>query len=156
MDGHRSIREILGKSRMGEFDTYQIISDLIAAGLAEVAEWPAEPVAEPAEEERPRGKQLVHGLGIAFIVILITLVSLGLRWAVTKLETSNPAPGSTQQQRRSAEGDVRFALEVYKATYASYPDALTQLAEENFLEAKTLKSFRYARIGDSYSLKKKQ
>jgi len=155
MDGRRSIREILGRSRMGEFDTYQIISDLIAAGFAEVAEWPAEPVEEPVEERRPRGKQLVQGFGIAFVVILITLASLGLRWTVTKLESTSPALSQERQPLSDGEEKVRFALEVYKATYSAYPHALNLLAEENFVDSKSLKAFRYVKTSEGYSLEKK-
>jgi len=159
MDGRRPIREILSKSRMGEFDTYQIISDLIDAGLAEVAEWPAEPVEAPAEEPTARGKQLVPAFGIAFVVILIAFVSFGLRWAVTKLETPTFAanvPQQSEQFQKNIEENVRFALEVYRATYAAYPDELTRLVEEGFIDSKAVEDLKYQKFGDGYRLERKR
>jgi hypothetical protein len=152
MDGRRPIREILAKSRMGEFDTYQILSDLIDAGLAEVAEWPAGPVEALPEEPAAKAKELVPALGITFAVILIALASFGLRWVVTRFKVPTFAATVSQQSEKSGEENVRFALEVYKATHAAYPDELTKLVAEGFVEAKTIDGFKYTKSGDGYSL----
>ena len=154
MDGRRPIREILAKSRMGEFDSYQIISELIDAGLAEVAEWPAEPV-EPPVEPAAGGRSLVPAFGIAFVVILTVLASFGLRWVVTKFEAQTFAAVISQNTQGNTEEDLRFALEVYRTTYAAYPDDLTELAEEGFVETDVIKGFKYTKSGDGYSLGRK-
>jgi hypothetical protein len=156
MDGRRSIREILANSRMGEFDTYQIISDLIDAGLAEVAEWPAEPVEAITEESAAKARGLVPTFGIAFVVILIALVSFGLRWVVTRLEGPSFATAASQRSETGNEENVRFALEVFKATYAAYPDQLGQLVEDGFIEASAIEAFKYSASDNSYSLERKR
>jgi len=154
MDGRRPIREILAKSRMGEFDTYQIISDLIDAGLAEVAEWHAEPVEKPAEEPVAKTRSLVPAFGIAFVVILMSFASLGLRWTVTRIEAPSREVTGIQQTENPRELDLRFALEVYRATYGSYPDELRELVEEGFVRTEGVRGFRYVTIGSSYDLEK--
>jgi hypothetical protein len=155
MDGRRPIREILAKSRMGEFDTYQILSDLIDAGLAEVAEWPVEPVGAVTEEPAAKPKNLVPAFGTAFVVILIALASFGLRWVATRSEAPASTATVSQHSEKNREENVRFALEVYKATYAAYPDKLTELVEEGFVDSKAIQGFKYVKSDRSYTLERK-
>jgi hypothetical protein len=158
MDGRRPIREILAKSRMGEFDTYQILSDFIDAGLAEVAEWPASPVEAVIEESPAKAKNLVPAFGIAFVIILITLASFGLRWVVTRFEaTPSAATAATvsQHSEKNGQENVRFALEVYKATYTAYPEKLTELVEEGFVDPKAIEGSKYIKSDGSYTLERK-
>jgi hypothetical protein len=161
MDGRRPIREILAKSRMAEFDTYQIISDLIDAGLAEVAEWPVEPIEAVMDEPVAKAKNLVPAFGIAFVVILIALASFGLRWVATRFEapasaaSAASAPAVSQKSDKDREENVRFALEVYKATYTTYPDRLTELVEEGFVDSRVIEGFKYTRSDGAYALERK-
>ncbi|MCX5800696.1 MAG: DUF4388 domain-containing protein [Candidatus Eisenbacteria bacterium] len=152
MDGRRPIREILAKSRMGEFETYEVISDLIDAGLAEVAEWPAEPVEALPQEPVATGKDLVPAFGIVFVVILIALASFGVRWAITKTEPPASAAAVSQPSQNTNIENLRFALEVYKATRAAYPERLIDLVEGGFVDSKSIEGFKYATSGEGYIL----
>ncbi|UCF78139.1 MAG: DUF4388 domain-containing protein [Candidatus Eiseniibacteriota bacterium] len=159
IDGSRPIREILGKSRLGEFETYEILSDLIQAGAAEVAQWTSdgEPEAEPAVPVR-KTSGLAPILGIGVAVILIAGASFGIRWVLKTLGEGPAVSRATATLRveASREENIRFAAEVFRAAQGSYPEELSELVARGLLADRDIEGFSYSRLSDGFELHRRQ
>ncbi len=157
IDGKRPIQEILSKSRLGEFETYEILSEFVQAGAAEVAQWssdvePEEKTVEPVR--KTRGPVQVLTVAVALLVIVGT--SFLVRWTVSVLRDLPVVPPATATMRADAEQEetVRFAAEVYKATHGSYPVELAELVEEGFVDEQDVRAFRYVRLRKGFRLER--
>ncbi|MFH0777275.1 MAG: DUF4388 domain-containing protein [Candidatus Eisenbacteria bacterium] len=155
MDGKRPIREVLAKSRLGEFETYEVISDLIEAGLAEVAEWSSTQVEDVAPEPARTVRDLMPAFGTAFVVILMAVASFGLRWAALQIE-GPPRVYRTTWASQARQEQTRFAVEVFRASHGAYPDELSQLVEEGLLEKREIEGLRYLKSGEIFVIEERR
>jgi hypothetical protein len=156
VDGKKPIYDIVVKSRLGEFRTYEILDHLVEIGLIETTEWMAEPSGEEAGQGIGAKIQLIPALRIAMLVAVLAVVSLGVRWAVAKFEaTAAPSVVPAHQTEKVREEDVRLAIEVYKAAKGAYPDDLAQLVSEGLARDGTPKRFTYTRTPHGFTLQRK-
>ncbi|KPJ60567.1 MAG: hypothetical protein AMJ46_06115 [Latescibacteria bacterium DG_63] len=157
IDGNRPIREILAKSRVGEFETYEILSDLIQVGVAEVAQWSAEgePDVVPMRPVRKK-RTTAPVLGIVVALAVILGASFGINWAVRLLLRAPAVPSATAALRANVnqEENVRFAAEVYRTKHGSYPDELTSLVDEGLLREKDIQGLSYLKSRDGFVLQR--
>jgi hypothetical protein len=156
VDGKRPVSEIVVKSRLGEFNTYELLDRLVEAGLVEATQ---QAVVTAEEESAARaGTQmgLVPVLRIAVLVVAIAVLSVGMRWAVSKFEETPVAPDATSPQVDNLkEEDVRLAIEVHRATNGAYPGDLQQLVSEGLAEKDVPEKFSYVRTLEGFILRRK-
>ncbi|MBN1504001.1 MAG: DUF4388 domain-containing protein [Candidatus Eisenbacteria bacterium] len=156
-DGKTPIYDIVVKSRLGEFRTYEALDRLVETGLIEITDQTAEPPGREPSVEVGAKVRLVSALRIALVVAALTAASLGVRWAVAKFEavaeSSYAPPGRAEKVR---EEDVRLAIEVYKAAKGVYPDDLRQLVSEGLAVEATPSNFNYAKTPKGFALQRKQ
>jgi len=156
VDGKNPIYDIVVKSKLGEFRTYEVLDRLVETGLIETTGWTAEPLSEEPAAAIGAKIQLVPALRIAVVVVSLAVVSLGVRWAVARFEgAATPAAAPAGRTEKVREEDVRLAIEVYKAAKGAYPDDLTQLVSEGLAREATPKSFDYIRTPEGFSLQRK-
>jgi hypothetical protein len=161
VDGKRPIQEILSKSRLGEFETYEILSEFVQAGAAEVAEWSSDAYVGPGEETAGpvrKTRALVQFLTIGATLLVIIGASFVIRWTVRTLHDLPFVPSATATIRAHAghEENVRFAAEVYRISHNSYPDGLAQLVEDGLVEEEDVRGFRYVRLKSGFALERVQ
>ena len=156
VDGKNPIYDIVVKSRLGEFRTYEVLDRLVETGLVETTEWTATPPGQLSAGEIRTKIRLIPALRIAVLVVALAAVSLGVRWTVAKFEASAaPSTGPAVQTDKVREEDVRLAIEVYKAAKGVYPDDLTQLVSEGLAREATPRKFVYTRTPEGFSLQRK-
>jgi hypothetical protein len=156
VDGKRPVSEIVVKSRLGEFNTYELLDRLVEASLVEASE---QAVVTAEEESAARaGTQMgpLPLLRIVVLVVAIAVLSVGMRWAVSKFEESPVAPAATSPQVDNLkEENVRLAIEVHRAANGTYPDDLRQLVSEGLAKNDVPDKFSYVRTLEGFILRRK-
>jgi hypothetical protein len=148
IQGPTRLGEILRRSRVSEYETYETVMHGVEAGVVRVLERPrvapqevveAQPGPKPPRVRRkelwtlPRPLAWLVALGVSLVVlfasgtILPLLVSETSRRAAAELEMEN------------ARAAVRDGIEVYRALHGRYPPTLTSLAPDNLASAELLR-----------------
>jgi hypothetical protein len=149
IQGPTRLGEILRRSRVSEYETYETVMHGVEAGFVRVLERPrvappevveAQPGPRPPRASRrerlwtlPRPVAWLVALGVSLVVffasssVLPLLVSETSRRAAAELEMEN------------ARTAVRDGIEVYRALHGRYPPSLTALAPDNLASAELLR-----------------
>ncbi len=155
IDGKRPISEIVVKSRLGEFNTYEILDRLVEQGLAEVTQLTAAVQEQDSVAAVGAKIQLISALKIAVLVIVIALVSVSIKWVVSKFEATPVTPVLAYQSESTGEEDLRLAVEVYRALNGVYPDDLRQLVKAGFAKKNATEMFSYTKTAQGFVLERR-
>lgn len=149
IDGARTLREVIDRSRLGDLEGAKAITALISRGYVVV--------------EQRRGSFSVPGTFLnrawGFVVATALLgILVGGTWLLGGAPHATPTlptPGMTLPPLDRAR--VEDALEAYRLAYGHYPDRIVQLVEDGLLPLSALpEPLRYAgayvREGDDYRL----
>jgi hypothetical protein len=138
--GATRLGDLVRRARVPEFETYEIVSQGVDAGLVRVLERPA-PVPEPRAaletgRERPKQRrarprhdmwQLPRPLAWGFTLGVVALAALFAVLGAPRLEQRETREGLRALDAACTREDVRLQLEVYRALHGRYPDTLDDL-----------------------------
>ncbi|KPK69368.1 hypothetical protein AMJ82_05720 [candidate division TA06 bacterium SM23_40] len=177
IDGRTSLEELIDRSGLGRFRTYQAVYNLLEVGAIKklAAEGPASTIEQTSGELARRLK--VVSMAGATLVFLLGLTFLNVLAGPTiRMFLNPPAPsskettllgrllsdGSGEQPANSRESymqsRIELALEVYYFTYGTYPAELVDLSGAGLAERESLADFEYRAVeaGSAYTLAHRQ
>jgi hypothetical protein len=153
IQGPTRIGELLRRSRVSEYETYEAILHAVEAGFVRVLERPdAAPAGHEDAHVGPRGAArapvrsnlrvlwtLPRPLGW-MLALLVSFASLLGTWFVLPHLASEPARrAAIELEMETARAAVRDGIEVYRALHGRYPASLTALAQDELASAELLR-----------------
>jgi hypothetical protein len=136
IQGLMRIGELLQRSRLPEYDVYEILAAAVDSGTVRIVEKPA--VAPPIEEPGPRPARpagppraamlsLPRPLGWS-LALGVSMLSALAAWQIAP-RLANPSAHETARalDAEQAREMLRTNLEVYRALHGHYPASLSQL-----------------------------
>ncbi len=155
VDGTKSVRGIIDRSRLSDFEACRILANLVSRGYIRV-------VARSADGVRPRGwregfpPSAVGVCAVAVIVCGLLLGSLaGGILGKTRGERalSLRGPGPERVFANNVGARLRMALELYRVENGEYPDQLEALARSGLVSTRDASApLHYESQGDRYAL----
>ncbi len=146
VDGHRTVAEIVGAARLGEYEIYQTLCEGIGEGWIEILDRPCRGDAPPP----PVREILRRAPALAALFVLLILV------ATSSLIGKRISPDDAQWQEARArweEIDLTRALDVYRYRTGAYPEGLETLEEAGLpLPPHALDRWLYQPDRDSFRL----
>ena len=164
VDGLRPLRDIQAQAKMVEFEVYEALHHLLDLGVIEIslgaappkvtpiAEAAVKPVTEPATSSLGLLIGAVSVIGSLAIGLFASPVLLAQAERAARAERLAAAPEISAADEASR---LSLALELYRAAYGRYPDALVALTQARLLSANDVRHaqvhFRYESDGTTYS-----
>jgi hypothetical protein len=149
--GPTRVGEVLRRSRVSEYDTYETLVHAAEAGLVQVLERPAAPpaaLADAQSDPRPRPAPrsslrvlwaLPRPLGW-MLALLVSVASLLGSWHVLPhLASTRARQAAVALDTENARTAVRDGIEIYRALHGRYPASLTALAQDDLASAELLR-----------------
>jgi len=156
LDGQRSVRDVIIRSRIPQFEVLKHLAKLVSGGMiAPAANGPAVPrqigAPSPARAGSINRMTQVSVYGLLAVIGLVTLWHMGLLIAhtvdpLTVMEETGDAAAAIKAVQIDR---IRNALEVYLEYRGAYPDSLEKLIEVGLIKGSDLKYVQ--RLGYSYS-----
>lgn len=146
--GPTRLGDLVRRARLSEFETYEVVSQAVEAGVVHIVERPSAPPArrvetsphEPEPERPPVRRpatgprrnllsvQRPHGWGLALGVGVLCALAA---WLLAPHLTSHRSLEALRTlEAAEARENVRLQIEVYRAVHGRYPAALDDLAKD--------------------------
>ncbi|MCA9773901.1 MAG: DUF4388 domain-containing protein [Myxococcales bacterium] len=120
IDGHRTLREVIDRSRLGDLEGAKAIAQLIARGYVVVH--------DPDRRIVDFGARLKRAAGFALgATVLLALAALSTIPRIAGWEGSS-ATGRSLLPTALDQSRLEYSLETFKLVYGDYPQRLDQLA----------------------------
>lgn len=164
VDGLRPLRDVIGQSKVVEFEAFEALHHLLEIGVVEVS-LGAVPQHTPSLATPPlQQKAAEPGGGVALAVggfVLAASIAIGL-WAtpilVARLASEPGAPITPRAAEIATVNDaarLTVALETYRSVRGNYPADLASLGREGFLPTdqatRVVTRYLYQSDGASYT-----
>ena len=155
VDGTRSVRGIIDRSRLSDFEACGILANLVNRGYIRIA-------ARPADSPHPGGWQEgfpPSALGVCAVAVIVCGLFLGSLAGAFLGKTrgeqglSLRGPGPERVLAKNVGARLRTALELYRVENGEYPDQLEALARSGLVSARDAGApLHYESQGDRYAL----
>ena len=159
LDDERTIDDLVAHAKIPRFETIEALRQLKESGLVEVENRVSPLVVRDEAQTQPKPSRATRRRNPAPLVVAAAAFIIcgiwGARGALPfhTLNTDGSERGAAQARisstdRSRVEQNLRWCLEVYRATYGSYPEDLSALEDakigpESFLQRVKKHSFRY-------------
>jgi hypothetical protein len=162
--GPTRVGEVLKRSRISEYDTYENLVHALEAGVIQVLERPQAPPPALVEVHAPARPQaaksdlralwtLPRPLGW-LLALSVSVVALLASSHILPALTSEPArQAAAALETATARDAVRDGIETYRALHGHYPPSLTALAHADLASAELLRragALRYEIAADGH------
>ncbi len=168
VDGYRTVKEVVSLSRLGTFDTCQVLAELIDKSIITKIDSTAESRLDAESAFEPllinkKQKVLRIVTDLIILALIIAIVPSLMFYFSSNTESKSDVKNffyvNTARDPLTEYADtnrleqIKFALELYRLKKYSYPDNLKELVFEKLLREEVLKSNYYFRkTGDTYNL----
>jgi len=155
VNGTTSIRGIIDRSRLSDFEACRILANLVSRGYIRV-------VSRPVASAHPGGWQQgfpPSALGVCAVSVILCGLLLGslagallgkTRW---ERALALRGPGTERVFANNVGARLRTALELYRVENGDYPDQLEKLARSGLVSARDASApLHYESLGDRYAL----
>ncbi|RMG12237.1 MAG: DUF4388 domain-containing protein [Deltaproteobacteria bacterium] len=156
-----TVRDIIDRSRLGEFETCKALANLVEEGYLRAIEPKGKSTRPVAGSERDLVRTVKRtavqaGIGLFVLAVMATLALLAVRMS-SPLGTRYVPRTGEELLAGNALARLEQALEVYRLETGSYPERLDRLVEAGLVHRAELSwpygtPYWYQRNGDGYEL----